>query len=206
MAEKTVFVPADAQNCRRCTVLMPIPGIVMVGERDKTLCSDCEASENRRLKVARVSGEQVDIARVQTWAQWRREGKSYDEITALDTLEPSYPTIKKYLEHFGFDGDGMPLNGGGPTQPRPAKLPQGWGPVESNVPSPLSRTGTYQAFIATICAIATSKWQRIAAPTDYRARKLSTELGKQRPDLHRRVKQIEGTTYLYFRLKKDGDG
>lgn len=60
--------------------------------------------------------KQVDFAtelteeQVAQWAAWRREGETYAAITKRDRLSPSLPTIKRYLEEYGWAADGTRLD------------------------------------------------------------------------------------------------
>ncbi|MFW5942897.1 MAG: helix-turn-helix domain-containing protein [Chloroflexota bacterium] len=74
----------------------------------------------------------VTPERAANWARLRREGKSYRQITEMDSLSPSLPTIKKYLREFGYGYDGLPLNGdvvdetpaAEPSTPEPEPQPE----------------------------------------------------------------------------------
>lgn len=195
-----VVVPANARPCVRCKVLMPIPGIVMASDRDPRFCSDCEPFI-KEFDMSRVNQEQIDRARVQTWAAWRRDGKTYDEITELDTLQPSYPPIKKYLGEYGFAPDGQPLDGDGHTLDEAApdlSLPDGWGDVEVGVLSPTQAQNPFAVLADRLRRAATREWARIQAPSrsaQYNLRRRLIGFG----DVEATGRTIDGRRFIYFR-------
>lgn len=153
--------------------------------------------------MARVSEGDVDRARVQTWAAWRREGKSYEDITALDTLGPSYPTIKRYLEKYGFDGDGQPVeksNGSGPDDD--------WGEIQTGVrlPGP-GTTSKYDQLMQKATAVLGERWARVPAPTTGAARYFGHKL-REETECEIAVRTVDDQVYLYFRQtpSKNGSG
>lgn len=64
-----------------------------------------EVSVSKRNKPGSLAALMTE-ERVERWAEMRRSGFSYDAITREDELHPSLPSIKTYLQKYGYDYQG----------------------------------------------------------------------------------------------------
>lgn len=205
--KSVVVVPEDTSRCRNCKILMPIPGISALSKEEPELCSECAGEgppmtlpeihtlEQRNRKMNQeLTYTEEDVTR---WARLRREGRSYDWISANDPAGPSYPTVKKYLEKHGYDSDGRPTADAPPAQTQQPnhQMPEGWGKIEK-ARSPQA-SSIYHILVARVLDEVSGEWQRLEAPSAYRAQKLARLLRDEGLDATGRT--IDDRYFAYFR-------
>lgn len=202
-------LPAGVKQCRRCTILMG-RNHVPAGTRHADICKWCEkelsdeeieelSKESRTVSEVTTTNESHDTMeeRVAQWAEWRRNGRSYSWISNHDETGPSYPTIRKYLEEYGYTPDGDP----GDVKSA-VDLPEGWGEIETDVLPPTRAAGKYGSLIEHIKETITTEWARMEAPSGGASSYLKNLLRKSIKGCQTASRTIDGKKYLYFRIKE----
>ena len=155
--------------------------------------------------MAKSYGDQITKETVERWARLRREGHSYDAITNMDPLSPSYPTIKRYLEQYGYDGDGH-RNGEAPAEEQKQSsydLPEGWGKLETDVLEPEKAKSKYAGLMEMVRQVAGPEWARVKTDSTNHPSYVMDKVREAAPGVECRARKIGDVYYLYFRLAPD---